>query len=240
MEFSYIVERSVEDANSIKIDNAYRFVAQSAMCVGIKAEDGVLLAAEREFVGSSVATAPHSTYSQKIFQINTNVVCALAGLSSDALALIKKAREMAQIYEEHVNEPMPCTSVATQLCNAKRTYIEAGGLHVFAVSILYMGWDARYGFQLRQSEPFGYHSECMATCVGKNSNVVISMLHEELAGKEKIMLDEAKDVLVKVLDKAAPDFKPENFEVATLQRVGGTTVYELFDVAEEEELVQQT
>lgn len=45
------------------------------------------------------------------------------------------------------------------------------GLRPFGVSILYMGWDKHYGFQLYQSDPSGNYSGWKATCIGNNSVV---------------------------------------------------------------------
>jgi len=45
------------------------------------------------------------------------------------------------------------------------------GKRPFGVSILYMGWDAHYGFQLYQSDPSGNYCGWKATCIGTNSAV---------------------------------------------------------------------
>lgn len=41
----------------------------------------------------------------------------------------------------------------------------------FGVSLLYMGWDKHYGFQLYQSDPSGNYGGWKATCIGNNSAV---------------------------------------------------------------------
>lgn len=51
-------------------------------------------------------------------------------------------------------------------------YMElSAGLRPFGVSILYMGWDKHYGYQLYQSDPSGNYSGWKATCIGNNSVV---------------------------------------------------------------------
>lgn len=45
------------------------------------------------------------------------------------------------------------------------------GKRPFGVSILYMGWDSHYGFQLYQSDPSGNYCGWKATCIGTNSAV---------------------------------------------------------------------
>lgn len=45
------------------------------------------------------------------------------------------------------------------------------GKRPFGVSILYMGWDKHYGYQLYQSDPSGNYGGWKATCIGNNSSV---------------------------------------------------------------------
>ena len=55
------------------------------------------------------------------------------------------------------------------------------GKRPFGVSILYMGWDPHYGFQLYQSDPSGNYGGWKATCIGNNHQV-------REGGREEIML----------------------------------------------------
>src|SRR6218665_3594639 len=45
------------------------------------------------------------------------------------------------------------------------------GKRPFGVSILYMGWDKHYNYQLYQSDPSGNYGGWKATCIGNNSSV---------------------------------------------------------------------
>ena len=47
------------------------------------------------------------------------------------------------------------------------------GKRPFGVSLLYIGWDKHYGFQLYQSDPSGNYGGWKATCIGNNSAVSI-------------------------------------------------------------------
>lgn len=49
--------------------------------------------------------------------------------------------------------------------------INSSGKRPFGVSILYMGWDKHYGYQLYQSDPSGNYGGWKATCIGNNSAV---------------------------------------------------------------------
>ncbi len=79
------------------------------------------------------------------------------------------------------------------------------GLRPFGVSILYMGWDPHYGFQLYQSDPSGNYGGWKATCIGNNHQAAISMLKQEY--KDTPTLDDALDLAIKVLHKTLDSTK---------------------------------
>ena len=78
-----------------------------------------------------------------------------------------------------------CTNCQTIKVCESNLYSQLGnkmiyfvGKRPFGVSILYMGWDKHYGFQLYQSDPSGNYGGWKATCIGNNSAVRHSPLHD--------------------------------------------------------------
>lgn len=154
------------------------------------------------------------------------MVCSVAGITSDAnvltneLRLIGKMDQLnfrfrfmrilysmlsfsfiAQRFQLNYGEPMPCEQLVSYLCDIKQAYTQYGGKRPFGVSILYMGWDKHYGYQLYQSDPSGNYGGWKATCIGNNSGAAISILKQELSD-EPISLSSAEDLAVKVLSKS--------------------------------------
>ena len=70
------------------------------------------------------------------------------------------------------------------------------GKRPFGVSLLYMGWDKHYGFQLYQSDPSGNYGGWKGTCIGNNSavsfqivsSVVVTLSKEGLYLKSQMIL----------------------------------------------------
>ena len=83
------------------------------------------------------------------------LVCSVAGLTSDANLLTNELRLIGQRYKYSYGESIPCEQLVSWLCDIKQVYTQSGGKRPFGVSILYMGWDKHYGFQLYQSDPSG-------------------------------------------------------------------------------------
>lgn len=148
------------------------------------------------------------------------MVCSVAGITSDANVLTNELRVIAQRFQLNYGEPMPCEQLVSYLCDIKQAYTQYGGKRPFGVSILYMGWDKHYGYQLYQSDPSGNYGGWKATCIGNNSSVgleiclfflgaineciflkaAVSILKQELS-EVIISLANAQDLAVKVLSK---------------------------------------
>jgi len=114
---------------------------------------------------------------------------------------------------------MPCEQVVSTLCDVKQAYTQFGGKRPFGVSLLYMGWDKHYGYQLYQSDPSGNYSGWKATCIGNNSGAAVSMLKQEYK-EEEIQLADAKKLAIRVLSKTLDMTKltSEKVEIAVLTR----------------------
>ncbi len=127
------------------------------------------------------------------------MICAVAGMVSDANILINYARQSAQRYLLTYNEDIPCEQLVRRLCDLKQGYTQHGGLRPFGVSFIYAGYDEQRQFQLYQSNPSGNYGGWKATSVGANNASAQSLLKQDY--KEGLKLKEACALAVKVLSK---------------------------------------
>lgn len=171
--------------------------------------------------------------------IFSDIVCSVAGITADANVLTNELRLIAQRYELNYGEPIPVEQLVSHLCDIKQAYTQYGGKRPFGVSILYMGWDKHYGFQLYQSDPSGNYGGWKATCIGNSFNAAVSMLKTELTEGTVIDVAKAKELAVKVLFKTLDITKmnSEKMEMATLRRVNNKTVIEVLKNTDVEELI---
>jgi len=218
-----------------QVEYAMEAISHAGTCLGILAKDGILLAAERRNTNKLLDGA---IFSEKIYKLNEDMVCSVAGITSDANVLTNELRVIAQRFQLNYGEPMPCEQLVSYLCDIKQAYTQYGGKRPFGVSILYMGWDKHYGYQLYQSDPSGNYGGWKATCIGNNSGAAISILKQELSD-EPITLASAEDLAVKVLSKSLDMTKltSEKVEMATLTRVNEKTVIKILTNAEVDALI---
>ncbi|CAO1422463.1 unnamed protein product [Diamesa hyperborea] len=218
-----------------QVEYAMEAISHAGTCLGILAKDGILLAAERRNINKLLDNV---IFSEKIYRLNEDMVCSVAGITSDANVLTNELRLIAQRYQLNYGEPVPCEQLVSQLCDIKQAYTQYGGKRPFGVSILYMGWDKHYGYQLYQSDPSGNYSGWKATCIGNNAAAAVSVLKQELNDKP-ILLTNAEDMAIKVLSKTLDMTKltSEKIEMSSLTRVGNETIIKILSNKEVDDLI---
>jgi len=218
-----------------QVEYAMEAISHAGTCLGILAKDGVLLAAERRNTNKLL----DDVCSDKIYKLHGDAACSVAGITSDANVLTQQLRLTAERYHLLYQEPMPVEQLVCSLCDLKQRYTQVGGYRPFGVSLLYMGWDHRLGFQLYQSDPSGNYSGWKATCIGNNSMSAISMLKQDY-NEDGISLDEASKLAVKVLSKSLDLQKltSEKVEIAHLTRKGDKTVIHILTNEEVDQLLK--
>ncbi|SPR00107.1 unnamed protein product (mitochondrion) [Plasmodiophora brassicae] len=191
-------------------------ISQAGSAIGILANDGVLLAAEKR-VTSKLLDIRKAT--EKIYTIDDHIATAVAGITADANVLINYTRLRAQQYAYQYQEPIPIERLLHHVCDLKQEYTQFGGKRPFGVSFLFSGWDQHYGFQLYQSDPSGNYNGWKATAIGSNSQAAQSILKSDYKEGE-MTLEQAKLLAIKVLNKTMDTTSPtaEKLEFSTLTR----------------------
>ena len=186
-------------------------ISHAGAAVGVRTDDGVVLAAEKKILSKLLET---SVASEKMHKLDDHVGVAVAGINSDANILINAARLTAQRYAMTYAEPVPMEQLVQTLCDQKQGYTQYGGLRPFGVSFLFGGWDRNCGFQLYQSDPSGNYAGWMATAIGANAQAAQAILKTDY--KEGMTLREAKALAVKVLKQTMDStlLQPEKMEMA--------------------------
>ncbi|KAL5004561.1 hypothetical protein ScPMuIL_018017 [Solemya velum] len=220
-----------------QVEYAMEAIGHAGTCLGILANDGVVLAAERRNINKLLDEVANS---EKIYKLNNDLACSVAGITSDANVLTNELRLIAQRYLLQYQEPVPCEQLVATLCDLKQAYTQFGGKRPFGVSILYIGWDKHYGFQLYQSDPSGNYGGWKATCIGNNSANAVSLLKQEYKDGEMSIKDTLA-LAVKVLSKTLDMTKltSEKVEIATLTREDNQSKIQTLTSEEVEVLIKQ-
>lgn len=190
-------------------------ISHAGTALGILAEDGVVLAAEKKVTSKLLE---QSKSHEKIYTISDDIACCVAGITADANILVNNVRLTAQRYLMSYHDSMPVEQLVQSICDTKQGYTQYGGLRPFGVSFIYGGYDPHHGFQLYQSDPSGNYGGWKATCIGANRTAAQSMLKQDY--KEGMTLEEALPLAVKVLSKTMDStaLNSEKLEMMTVTR----------------------
>lgn len=141
----------------------------------------------------------------------SDLICAVAGITSDANTLIDYARLTYQRHQYTYQEPMPVEQLVQAVCNMKQSYTQHGGIfydnqgcHIvgmrpFGTAFLWAGWDKVFGYQLYHSDPSGNYAGWKAHCIGAGSAAAQTILKADYS--EDMTVADIKRILVKVLGK---------------------------------------
>uniref|UniRef100_A0A5F9DCT6 Proteasome subunit alpha type n=1 Tax=Oryctolagus cuniculus TaxID=9986 RepID=A0A5F9DCT6_RABIT len=84
-----------------QVEYAMEAIGHAGTCLGILANDGVLLAAERRNIHKLLDEV---FFSEKIYKLNEDMACSVAGITSDANVLTNELRLIAQSGDCHAHE----------------------------------------------------------------------------------------------------------------------------------------
>ena len=126
-----------------QVEYAQEAISNAGTAIGILSPEGVVLACEKK-VTSKLLDDDGSA--EKLYIINDQMICAVAGMTADASILVNNARIQAQQYLKLYDEEIPCEMLINRVCDVKQGYTQHGGLRPFGVSFLYAGYDDRYQF----------------------------------------------------------------------------------------------
>lgn len=195
-----------------QVEYALELVKRGSPIVGVKSEEGVVLAVLEPQL--SKLAAP--TNSKKIFRIDDHVGVAIAGLSPDARVLIKQARLYCQSNKMTYDEPADVEDLASGVGDLLQRYTQNAGVRPFGVSLLFGGVDD-HRVSLLATDPSGSYRGYRATAVGRNSEKVVSVLQQEY--RKEITLDEAIALSVQALKEASEnDLSADGMNIAVVTK----------------------
>ena len=94
-------------------------IGHAGTCLGILSNEGIVLAAERRNTNKLLDEVFHS---EKIYKLNDDMVCSVAGITSDANLLTNELRPIGQRYKYSYGESIPCEQLVSWLCDIKQAY----------------------------------------------------------------------------------------------------------------------
>ncbi|KEG07436.1 putative proteasome alpha 3 subunit [Trypanosoma grayi] len=205
-----------------QVEYAEEAISQAGTVVGILTTGGVVLGAEKGQQNSLFDTEnmeDKNISGEKMYKITNHLGCSVAGVTSDAYALINYARLSANRHYYTYQEPMAAEDLCRLVCDEKQLYTQYGGVRPFGVSFLLAGWDRHHGYQLYHTDTSGNYNAWRAYAIGQNDQVAQALLKRDW--KPELTLEEGIVLCLRVLGKTMDTVKllPERLELAVLHKV---------------------
>eukprot|EP01129_Flabellula_baltica_P000363 TRINITY_DN10388_c0_g1_i1.p1 TRINITY_DN10388_c0_g1~~TRINITY_DN10388_c0_g1_i1.p1 ORF type:complete len:250 (+),score=75.18 TRINITY_DN10388_c0_g1_i1:49-798(+) len=162
-----------------QVEYAIEAIKLGSTSIGIQTSEGIVLVAEKRL--TSPLLIPKSI--EKLVEIDTNIGCAMAGLSADAKTLIDHARVEAQYYHFTYDETISTESIAQSICDLALRFGEDRDednkmSRPFGVSLLIGGIDEN-GPVLWHTDPSGTFLRYSAKAIGGGSEGAQGQLEKE-------------------------------------------------------------
>lgn len=188
-------------------------VKQGVTTIGIKCDNGVILATERKSNSSLIKNDTNT----KVEYITPNIGMTYSGMGPDFRVLVDKARKLAQTnYKRIYNEYPPVKIMVQEIAKVMQESTQLGGIRPFGVSLLVGGYDDyNETFQLYQVDPSGSYFPWKATAIGKTSNSAKTFL--EKRWNENLQLEDAIHVALLALKESVDgELIGENLDIAVI------------------------
>ncbi|KYK21760.1 hypothetical protein AYK24_03110 [Thermoplasmatales archaeon SG8-52-4] len=156
-----------------QVEYARETIKKGSTTLGLKYKDGVLLITYKDISSNLIEI----TSTDKIAQIDNNIICTYVGLSADAAHLLEYSQEIAVTHKIWYNEQITIKDLVEEICKYKHLFTTYNGLRPFGLVLLVAGFDSK-GVHLYGTDPSGAFLEYKAICEGKH-NTSISKFFEK-------------------------------------------------------------
>ena len=198
------------DGKLFQVQYAQEAVKRGLTALGIKVNEGVVLAAEKRVRGKLL----EEVSIEKIFQIDEHIGAAASGLIADARVLIDHARIEAQINRLRYDEPISVQALAKRIGDIKQLYTQHGGVRPFGVRLLVAGVDNGKA-KLFETDPSGVVAAYKCQAIGGGAPTVTEFFERRY--DEKLSLDDTILLTLEALRMVIEgELSPDNVEMAVI------------------------
>ena len=195
-----------------QVEYARETIKKGSTTLGLKFKEGVLLVTYKDISSNLIEI----TSTDKIAQIDNNIICSYVGLSADAMHLLSYSQEIATTHKIWYNEQITIKDLVEEVCTYKHLFTTFNGLRPFGLVFIVAGFDSK-GVHLYGTDPSGAFLEYKAICEGKKSDKISKYFNRYYT--PELNRDEAIELTIKAIQKSFDKkIKKDNLEIATIEK----------------------
>ena len=197
------------DGRIYQVEYAREAVSRGAPSVGVRTDEGVVLAAETQ--SSSPLLIDESI--EKLHKLDDHLGTTNAGHVADARQLIDYARRMAQGDRLRYGEPVGVETVTKYVTDHVQENTQRGGTRPYGVALLIGGVENGEP-RLFGADPTGTPREWKATAIGGSRSELQEILED--GWSEELGLEDGVSLALEALATVVDEVNGEAFSVATV------------------------
>ncbi|SDY47893.1 archaeal proteasome endopeptidase complex subunit alpha [Halobellus clavatus] len=198
------------DGRLYQVEYAREAVKRGTASVGVRTEDGVVLAADKR----SRSPLMEPTSVEKIHKADDHAGIASAGHVADARQLIDFARRQAQVNRLRYGEAVGIETLTKNVTDHIQQYTQVGGARPFGVALLIGGIENGEP-RLYETDPSGTPYEWKAVSIGADRSDIQEYLEENY--EDDLTLDEGVGLALRAIASANEDeLESSGVDVATV------------------------
>ena len=216
------------DGHLLQVEYAEKTVRLGSASIGMVCSDGVFILADKRIEDALIVKES----ANKISEIDSHIVASVAGIVSDARALIERAQLLAQQHRITYDSPIETESVVKEIANMKQQFTQYGGARPFGVPMMTAGINGKKP-ELFVSDITGNYFSYHANAIGENDDKIKEKLREKykqgLKIKEgiKLALDIFKEIKGNKFSLSKFELVYINSENKKIERIEGEKIKEI-------------
>lgn len=196
------------DGSLYQVNYANEAVKRGATALGVKCEEGIVLAVDK--VIPSKLVQPESF--EKIFQIDTHIGTVTSGMIADARQLVERARLDAQVHRLTYDESISVSVLCKKIGDLMQMHTQYGGLRPFGASLIIAGINEEP--ELFVTDPSGGYLGWKAAAIGSGRTSAQDVFEAEY--KDDITMEESIALALKALKPSVEALAKGNIEMALI------------------------
>jgi proteasome alpha subunit len=199
------------DGHIIQVEYAEKTVRLGAASIGLVCKDGVVIIADRRTRDKLIVEES----ANKILEIDSHIMVAAAGITSDARILIEKARVLAQQHRVTYDTPSDVESIVKDIADMKQQFTQYGGARPFGVSLLFGGFDTKP--KLFTTDVTGNYFQYKADAIGENDDKIKEKLRQRY--KEGLTCEQGIKLALEIFKEILGEqYNHERFDIGTIKK----------------------
>ncbi len=199
----------------LQVEYAQKTVRLGSSSVGMVCSDGVFIIADKRIDDKLIIEKS----SNKIYEIDSNIISSAAGIVSDARVLIEKAQILAQQHKITYDSPIEPELVIREISNIKQQFTQYGGTRPFGVSLMMAGINRKKP-ELYTSDITGNYLSYYSNAIGENDEKIKEKLREKY--KKELIIKKGVKVALDILEEIqGKRFNVNKFELVYIKNDEG-------------------